>query len=263
MKIGLIYFISFAFLAALSFMVFAQNEQGSTRKGDDWSKLKLVINTPQQVYLLGEPVRLNFKLVNEGSRKTISPPCASIEDGYMGIHVSLAGGPFKRQYGSRSRFQVDGCLEPPHALEPGESFSDVATVLWNVKPEVAGLSDFASKQLAKERIMSDYAFPEAGLYSIKTVLYLPGQGGKTLQSEPIQVILTEPVGEDLVVWDQIKNSREFAYFLQYGEFLTLKPAEQKAVLKNLEDIVAAHPNSVYSIRIRQSLEKLRAEKKFR
>lgn len=60
MKIGIIYFISIVFLAVLSFVVFGQSEQGSTRKGDDWSKLKLVINAPQQGYLPGEPVPLHL-----------------------------------------------------------------------------------------------------------------------------------------------------------------------------------------------------------
>lgn len=257
MKIKTITFAFFALLAALSVIAVAYSNQSIVSQTDDWSSLKLKVSTPKQDYLLGEVLQLNFEVINEGSKKIILPGCSTVEGGYMRVHIAYEHQPFKEKFGNKSRWQFDGGCNDTTLLKPGQSFRNNATVLWNVKPEVKHLNKDAAKRVAESRIMSDYALPEPGVYSIKAVLHLPGETRPTIESEPIEIVVKKPADEDLEVWNKIKNSKEIAYFIQYNEFLTSKLSEKERLLKTLDEIVEKHPNSFYTDRIRQNLDKFR------
>jgi len=68
---------------------------------------------------------------------------------------------------------------------------------------------------------------------------------KFVDSEPIAITVEEPIGEDLEVWNRIKNDGKFAFFIQ------------------VEDILQKYPRSIYAAPLRRSLEKFESRKTFR
>lgn len=259
MKIKKTTFVFSALLMVLSGIAFAYSSRTTNSQTDDWSNLKLRISTPKSEYLLGEVVQLNFEVINEGSKRVILPSCSTVKDGYLRVYIAYGNQTFKEHFGNNSRWQFDGGCNNAAPLEPGQSFKTDTTVLWNVKPEVQHLNKDAAKYTTESRIMNDYALPESGTYFIKAALRLPGETRPTIESAPIEIVVSKPVGEDLNAWDKIKNNKEFAYFIQYGEFLTRKPKEKEEYLKSLDKIIEKYPNSFYAERIRQNLDKFKAK----
>lgn len=263
MKIKMTTFAFFALLAALSLIAVVYSNQSIVSQTNDWSSLKLKVSAPKQDHLLGEVLQLNFEVINEGSKKIILPGCSTVEGGYMRVHIAYENQPFKEKFGNKSRWQLDGGCNDTTPLKPGQSFRNSATVLWNVKPEVGHLNEEAAKRVAETRIMSDYALPEPGVYSVKAVLHLPGETRPTIESEPIEIIVKKPADEDLEVWNKIKNSKEIAYFIQYNEFLTSKLNEKENLTEKIENIAQKYPRSFLGSLLLQNLEKFRVEEKIR
>ena len=263
MKIKITIFAFFALLATFSLISVAYSNQASDSQTDDWSSLKLKVSTSNQDYLLGEVVRLNFEIVNEGSKKIILPGCSTVKGGYLRIHIAYENQPFKEYFGSGSRWQLDGGCGDAVSLEPGQSFKTNTTVLWNVKPEVLHLNEDAAKRVAEGRIMNDYALPKSGVYFIKAVLRLPGETRPTIESEGVQVVINEPVEDDLEVWSQIKDKGDIAYFIQQGGTPTYQDEKAEKLLKEVEQIVRKYPNSYLASQMKQKLEKFRMDEEKR
>jgi len=82
----------------------------------------------------------------------------------------------------------------------------------------------------------------------------------TLESEPIRVIVNEPEGENLEVWNKIGDNENFAYFMQNNETLISndKPEERAKFQAELNDVLQNYPNSFYAQSLRQSLDKFNA-----
>jgi len=134
-------------------------------------------------------------------------------------------------------------------IAPGAAYTDSATIMWNAKPQILRPNEGL--------ILTDYAFPATGGYKVKAVVSLPGTENK-LESPPIQIVIDEPIGDDLKVWNLIKDNGEIAYFIQNGGVLTSKDDEREKLVKQIEQIVADYPGSILVGQLNQSLEKFRA-----
>ena len=81
-----------------------------------------------------------------------------------------------------------------------------------------------------------------------------------LESDPITLLIQEPVGEDLEVWNRIKNSGEIAYFIQEGDIAIpgYKKEEREKLRLEIEQIINDYPDSFYAESLRQSMAKFQA-----
>jgi len=88
---------------------------------------------------------------------------------------------------------------------------------------------------------------------------------KFVDSEPIAITVEEPIGEDLEVWNRIKNDGKFAFFIQEGgiQAQVYERDLRDAFQKQVEDILQKYPRSIYAAPLRRSLEKFESRKTFR
>lgn len=228
---------------------------GSSKLEENGLILKL--NASKQNYIKGEMVSLNIKVTNTSS-SDISLRGANVESGYVKIFVSPVNQEF-RQY-------ISGGVRTKAAefvIRGGETLESQATILWNSKPDIKNLSDSAVKIYEDNQLMTNYAFPNTGIYFIKAVLIIPGEPQTRIESEPIKIVVDEPVADDLKVWNLIKDKGEIAYFIQQNEIRLYKPEEREKLLNEIEQIVADNPNSLLVGRIKQNVEKFRIDEEKR
>lgn len=238
-------------LLGLSFYFFSAYAQSISV--DLSNSLKVNIKSPKSVYILGEVIPINVELRNEGS-SDISLNGTDAQSGYLKVLISNSPNDFKEYtnaaWGNKK--------QPRKTLRAGQRVQSQATVLVNVVPEVSHLNEDAAKRESKGKIMTGYAFPKAGVYFIKTVLHIPGENPIILESDSIQIMVNEPVGEDLEVWNKIKDRADIAYFLQESQSIAHNYEEREKFAQEVEQIAKKHPTGTLASQINRSLEKFRA-----
>ncbi len=229
----------------------------AVKQSENDSVLTLKISSDKQTYTLGEAVKLTFKVINESDKAVRLSFRPHVLTGYLKVWISADGQEYNRYSGNSNWGLEEG---GGITLQAGKAYESQATVLWNHKIDVARLTPEA----AKGTITSHYAFPTKGPYFIKAVLSIPEtENSRKIESEPIQVVVEEPVGDDLEVWNSIKDNREIAYFLHNGYFLTYKDEEKEKLVEKIKQIAQRYPRSFLGGQLQQNLEKFRVEEKIR
>lgn len=223
------------------------------------SDIEIAIDIPAASYMLGETIPIAIAISNQTSQ-IISLPDAEVE-GIL-IQISLnENNNYQNYFGQGRGFTVDGIF-PPIEIGPMKSFIKRKTILWNYKPDVSHLNSDVAKPMLEKRILSDYAFTTEGTYFIRASIAVQEKGKvKIIESEPVQITIKEPAGEDLEVWIRIKDNGDIGYFLQEGDFprgLLHKPEKCEKFQREIEQILVQYPNSKYSESFRQSRSKLKA-----
>jgi hypothetical protein len=220
--------------------------------------------TNKEAFILGEPVAVRFEFSNNGNTP-LAVHQLGVENGILKIFVAREGNEFKRYWG----YGWGQKMGRMRSLAPGESHSyKEAKILYQGKISTDGLSKKAIQEKLDGNVTTEYAFPEPGVYFIKAVSSyadkIPSFGKdsavkiKSIESEPIKVVIKEPAGEDLEIWNQIKGNGEIALLMQDNVFNTSKPMEKEALTDKVEQIIERHPNSIYSGYFRLNLEKFKA-----
>lgn len=228
--------------------------ESSTSQGFD--KLVLEVRSDKKSYLPGEPINLKFKVVNHTEEDIPLSPGSDVETGRLQVFIAAGGGEYLRYVGPRWGLSDVAYPKPLLLNKKGrESFETEAVVLWNQQVPTSHLNERAAKRAAKGRIPSAYALLAAGEYRIKAVL-ADHKTGQRIESEAIEITVEEVAGDDLLVWNAIKNDGRYARFLHNGE-LKEHPESPAAreFIDNLERIAALHPNSRYAAHINRNLEK--------
>lgn len=212
--------------------------------------LNVKISSYKDSYIQGEVVRLNIEITNNESFDVFLRG-TDAKSGYVKIFVSSDDQNFRQYDNGKAPPQTLGKI----TLKAGENVKSQAALLWNFSlvGRVADLSDYR-----KNYILTDYAFPEPGVYFVKAKLIIPGETMHYVESEPIQIVVNEPVGDDLKVWNLIKNKGEIGHFIQQDEFRTGKEEEKDKLLGEIEQIIAKYPNSHLAGKMKQSVENFRA-----
>jgi hypothetical protein len=223
---------------------------GMTQKN---TEMTLTGSTNKNVYILGEPVVVGFEFKNTGrTPRTIVSGGVSV--GSLKILIAREEGEFNRYVsGSWGRKRgIDVLLAPDQVYK-----YDDATILWNGKPDVSHLNENSAREFLKDKITTEYAFQEPGVYFIKGLSYY-GENSTPVESEPVRIEIQKPTGSDLLVWNQIKGNKEIAYLLQNGS-LDVSDAERKSQLISLvEGLIEQHPDSVFSNYLKPNLAKYKA-----
>ena len=215
----------------------------SQSENDSWKFADIRISTANQAYILGEPVRLDLRFTKKGDASTIIED-DSIATGSLRVFIA-------RERGKFLRYSFKGWVAGrTHRYEGRDRYS-FDTILFNSKPETAHLSDVGKTKAEEGMILTDYAFPEPGIYRIKATLgFTKVTNGKasweTVESNEISLELKQPEGDDLKVWEIIKADPRIGYFLTSGEAPVRFPSIQDAVMQEVEKITSDYPNSYLS-----------------
>jgi hypothetical protein len=214
--------------------------------------LVISINQLKSNYSLGEIVALNLEIKNQ-SNKDIYLFGATVDSGYVKILVSDDGKNYKEYSGAN----WGNKKSKGKTIKAAESIISDAKILSNSVPDTSNLSDVAVRGFADKQLMTVYAFSKAGDYFVKAVLIIPNKGGNTrIESEPLKVRIAEPEGDDLEVWNKIKDRADFAYFIQEGEFVDFRNLDEKLKFQQeIDEIVYQYPNSLLGNQVKQSLDK--------
>jgi hypothetical protein len=211
--------------------------------------IEVAITSLNETYSLGEVVPVHLVIKNIDSKEVT----VYGDLDFAKLYISQDGKTYKECTNSARKRPDEN--RSPIKLSPNASILNNETILWNSDKQNV---EYSWKE---RRVLTDYVFPMAGDYYIKAKygIYVSSKP-IFLESKPIKITVTEPKGEDLEVWNKIKDNGDFAYFIQYGDLL--KPydkTEQQAKFQTeVEQILTDYPNSFYATPLQQSLDKFRA-----
>lgn len=230
--------VGFVFLLGITNLSYSQSNSAQ--------KLRLSIDSPKKLYKLGEVINLSFALTNESDKPITFLDIFGTGSGYLNLEISQNNEDFyKFSHPRWGRLDGDGTT----TLKPNETVTASANIFWEwVKQDVPAA-----------------AFIEPGIYRIKARYNIhieKEENSILMKSEPVQITLEQPVGEDLQVWNIIKNNGDIAHFIQegYPRIPDYKPEERARFLREVEQIIIDHPNSFYAESLRRSLDKFEAAK---
>lgn len=246
-----IYMATATFAALLLIVPWTINGLTQTRTAD----LSLKGKTEKESIILGEPVSVEFEFANGGD-SSVKVAGSGVESGGLKIFIA------QQQNGEYKEYFIGdwGRKRGKYiSLEPNQSIKyKGARILWNGKPDVSHLNERAAKDRLKGKITTEYALPEPGVYFIKGLSYF-GENATPIESAPIKIVISEPVGDDLEVWNQIKGNREIAMLMQKGGFSTGEEMEKQQLTNQVEQIIEKYPNSIYSGYLKPNLEEYKAK----
>jgi hypothetical protein len=229
---------------------------------NDSANLEMSVIVQKQTFKIGEVINLNVQLNNKGREKVSLLNTFNVGAGYLHIYISKQQNQFGKY--SNPKWGIDDTFRGNIVLNPNESANEAISICWNNKPVTSdSLSPAINKKMMEGKILTDYAFSEPGIYYVKAtyLINLMSQLKPILiESESIKITIEEPKGEDLEVWNKIKDNGNFAYFIQEGDMLipSYKPEERAKFQAEVEQILTDYPNSFYAASLSQSLAKFKA-----
>lgn len=249
----IIYIVMSVFIALL--LCVSWTLVGFTQNKTENADLSFKGKANKETFVLGEPITVEFEFTNTGESPVLIG-AQGVEVGSLKIFIARSqDGEYKEYFGSGwGRKRGKEILLAP---KQSHKYKEVA-ILWNGKPNVSHLNEDAAKRILAGKITTEYALPEPGVYFIKGLSYI-GENATPIESEPIQIVVNQPVGDDLEVWNQIKGNKEIAYLMQKGGFDTGKEAEKERLTNQVEQIIVQYPNSIYSSYFKPNLEKYKAD----
>lgn len=219
------------------------------------SEVEITVTVPKNEFRLGEivPVDIGVKNTTNVPLQASVSPCIKV--------TSKKDNAYKSYSPPRNSFAVDG-YDAPLILRPQQKVLTQESIFWNYKPQVSHLNKDAARPETENRILSDYVFSESGTYLIKgCTAFLSNEKWKVVDSDPIEITITEPTADDLQVWNLLKRNGNIGYFLQAGDIprtFQYKTEEREVLLKEIDSLLKEYPNSFYAASLRQSLDKFRA-----
>lgn len=214
------------------------------------SELILKVVSDKREYILGEAINLQTEIKDKNNKTITLRTIPTVEDGYMHVWVASTDRIFKEYLG-----EGWGLSEGNKMLEKSNSFKSQTKILHNVITPKYSFSE--------SRIETIYAIPETGVYFIKATATIFSEefrsdGNKiTIESEPIQIVVNEPSGEDAEVWKLVKNSGDFALFMHEGQFLAKGIEEREKLINEVERIAAKYPTSILANQMKRHIEEFR------
>jgi hypothetical protein len=215
--------------------------------------IRAEILLPKDTFTLGEILPLRVLFTNEGEYPISIENYLDAKDGNINILVSQDGKTYKSY--SNSYWGTSDIKHQKLLLKPSQQNNTFVNILWNYVPSVSNVSKLSSKQ-----ILTNYVFEGKGNYFVKVSFTVSLENKVVeIESEPIKITIEEPKGEDLEVWNKIKDNGSFAYFIQEGDMLipSYKAEERAKFQAEIEDILNKYPNSFYAEPLRQSLDKFK------
>lgn len=219
--------------------------------------LVLEVRVDKERYVLGEAVALTFRLINRSTSTVTLASAPDVKNGRLGVLIAYEGGDFKGYLGPGWGIR-DAVSREPFRLLPGGSFETQATILFNHVMPTGHLSPLYAKQINQDRISDEYALSAWGTYRIKAVVS-NSRDGSQLESQPLTLLVDEPYGADLEVWNVLKTDGDYGYFLQTGgPRRPLAAAKTEQILRTLQSLSELWPTSRHLGGIRTALSNYQA-----
>jgi hypothetical protein len=210
----------------------------------------LEVRTSRQSYVLGEPVDLEIGARNGSNRSITMPGGFDVLQGYVGVVVAFEDGPYREYRGPG--WGLDDARSSPVVLAPRQRVTTAASILFNHGMPSGHLNREAAAAVATRFLNDGYALPVAGRYRIKAVL--SDEHGDVVESQPLDISVEEPTGEDREVWNALRADPELGYFVQAGGPRgRLSELRKQQLVTTLERLVTYHPASRYAEVLRERL----------
>lgn len=211
--------------------------------------LTMLVRPDKRIYTLGEPVHLAVRLVNTSPRAIVIPAEADVWTGHVEVFIASQPGEYARCTGPGWGLR-DLLAEEARILQPGDSWTTQATILYNHGVRTDHLAPAARAEMRGRLLNSGFAFRSPGVYYIKVAVY-GFNFADALQSADVQVAMTEPQGVDRDVWNALNARPELAYFLHTGGPHGHPHSDESvALVETLERLAATDPSSRYAEAIR-------------
>ena len=88
-------------------------------------------------------------------------------------------------------------------------------------------------------------------------VYRSSISNQRMESDPVQVFVIDPSGDDLEVWRAMRTNPRLGYLLQTGVLVGAPPAEEDEAVATLEVLLSRYPTSAYARQIGPGLQKFR------
>ncbi len=210
------------------------------------NNLKLFVSTPKNTFTTGEIIPFVCELKNEGSEEVILEDTLDPTYGSLKFYLFDEKKDFKYSYINPNWgiLEVNGSSIK---IKKNEALTNYGQILSGINSDKR----------------AEYYFDTSGTYYLQASYQIQLRGQAKyfeVKSELIKIVITQPLGEDLEVWNQIKNRGDYGYFIQNGDFIEpfYKVEERKKLQQEVEDILAKYPNSFYAASLSQSLAKFKA-----
>lgn len=214
----------------------------------------LEVRTSRPAYVIGEPVDLQIVVRNGSNRPITLPGGFDVWQGYVGVLVAFEDGPY-HEYRGPGWGLDDVALSSAVVISPQQSVVTHASILFNHGVPTGHLNATAAAAVAARYLSEGYALPLAGRYSVKALLY-GGNGEDAVESQPAEIVIAEPTGEDLEVWKTLRADAELGYFMQAGSFRARSSAlRREQLVITLERLTTHHPTSRYTEILRGRLSR--------
>jgi ketosteroid isomerase-like protein len=208
----------------------------ATASAEYQTGLTVTLASDKDTYLLGEPITLTLEIENRTSSTLFVHKAFEVEYGRIWVYLINKDGtssPYRGPY-----FGIKDTVFPLVPYQPGERSRVSFTVLCH----------FASR--TPEDPQRFYFLDKEGKHLLRAELIgiMPNQ---RVVSEPIEIELVLPQGEDRLVWKMLQT-KDAAFFLHTG-----RPLGNSSILEFFQEIIRNFPRSTYVPHIRTSIEKLR------
>jgi hypothetical protein len=248
-------------LGLLVFLVWGIAEVANTQSLEN-TKLEIKLSFPRTSYITGEVANVNFEVKNKTDKILTVENSITSKSGYLHLFISKETDKDFKEFVGVGKGQSD-IIYKNVAIKPNGSLNHSEIIYWNAAPKISdSIAADVKERATKGKLLSDYAFSEPGVYYVKAtcwIHFITQSNPILFESKPIKITITEPEGEDLEVWNKIKDNGNFAYFIQEGDMLipSYKSEERDKLQAEIEQILADYPNSFYSTSLRQSLSKFK------
>lgn len=191
--------------------------------------LKVVVTTPKQIFVLGEPIPLDVSVTNVAQEAIKAYDIIDHSHGScpeFGIYIAQEDEAF-RSYTPGDCIQAD--------ISPRRVF--------DLKPN--GTLDYQLRVLYANAPPSNLAISEPGTYAIA----VKHPQVERVKSSVVKIRVTEPRGVDAKIWNAVQ-SRAFLYFLHWGAVAK----EDAAIPLRAAELLKSHAESSYHDDLRWALK---------
>jgi len=202
--------------------------------------LMLDLELSKNDFLLGEPIEFRVALRNMTTKDIV-----------IANTIDPVYGSLKIWSRSEKQSKFDQYVNPKWGiLEPNGSV--------RIKPGESTSNNFRLIARLDAENLPRFYFAHPGIYELKVSYEIHVQHEertRSVESRAVIIRINEPVGEDLVVWNRIKEMGELAYFLQNADFHMpiYRKEERDALRVRIEEILDQYPSSALSEAFRRSL----------
>lgn len=233
------------------FLIFAQAASAKPKF------VSLKVSSERNTYALGDIVKIKTSIRNNTSKVMMFG-----SDVKNGSAVQIAFGDeknYKPYYGANRRFMLDG-LNIDFIIQPRSTLREDKDLFWRQPSNVFNLGPTPGEPYLYGRVANNLAFPWAGKYFVRLISHVEIDGvSADFESTPIEITVTEPGGEDVAVWEQIRANSDIAYFIQYSEpaSRSYDRLEREYLEQRIQKLIAENPIGIYVDQLQRSLHKFR------